>query len=326
MRRVREELTRDIGRTPSAIQSVLIERCVWLSLRRAQLDRKIASGRDFTEIDSNTYLAWNNSLVRTLRALGLDPNRTARASQPDTMTAVMAEPRGDRSSMTMTRANSPPRPPNNGEIASLATLARHYRHQTIATLVTISNDRNAPASARASAARTLMEYSDGRPGQSRAIAVEDIEQLDDTQCETLFGALLRRFDQRMPGFLDNIARQLIADMQARAQGIRPNRYTRGTPPPTPPHVPVRDARWSVPPIPARDAQPRARHTSPICADQSVPSMHGSGEPLPTHGTHAQPISRLRRMLVSTTPWKQPIDPVLVRNQIYHPCPLGCTDD
>lgn len=91
MRRVRDELTRDVGGKPNAVQRALIERCVWLSLRLAQLDRKIASGRDFTEIDSNTYLAWNNSLTRTLAKLGVEPNRPRSTQTPDTMTAVMAE-------------------------------------------------------------------------------------------------------------------------------------------------------------------------------------------------------------------------------------------
>ena len=34
------------------------------------------AGKDFTEIDSNTYLAWNNSLTRTLRELGLKPAKS----------------------------------------------------------------------------------------------------------------------------------------------------------------------------------------------------------------------------------------------------------
>src|SRR5207253_1309538 len=61
--RVREELTQHVGGRPTAVQRALIERCVWLSLRLAMLDKKIASGRDFTQIDSNTYLAWSNSFT-----------------------------------------------------------------------------------------------------------------------------------------------------------------------------------------------------------------------------------------------------------------------
>src|SRR5437879_5746590 len=69
MRRVRAELTAHVGGRPTVVQRALIERCVWLSLRLVLLDRKIASGRDFTQIDSNTYLAWSNSYTRTLARL-----------------------------------------------------------------------------------------------------------------------------------------------------------------------------------------------------------------------------------------------------------------
>ena len=48
---------------------------MWLSLRLAQLDRKIAEGKNSTEVDSNTYLAWNNSYCRTLARLGIEPPR-----------------------------------------------------------------------------------------------------------------------------------------------------------------------------------------------------------------------------------------------------------
>ena len=72
MRQVREDLTRHCGGKPSVVQRAMIERVVWLSLRLAQLDRKIADGKNFTEIDSNTYLAWNNSFIRTLAKLGIE--------------------------------------------------------------------------------------------------------------------------------------------------------------------------------------------------------------------------------------------------------------
>jgi hypothetical protein len=76
MTRLRAELTSHCGGRPSVVQRALIERAVWLSLRLAQLDRKIAGGQNFTEIDSNTYLAWNNSLVRTLARLGIEPKQS----------------------------------------------------------------------------------------------------------------------------------------------------------------------------------------------------------------------------------------------------------
>src|ERR1700730_12280035 len=79
---VREELTRHVGGDPSAVQRALITRCCWLSLRLAMLDKKLASGRDFTEIDSNVYLAWSNTLSRTVARLGLDVPASASTVDP----------------------------------------------------------------------------------------------------------------------------------------------------------------------------------------------------------------------------------------------------
>jgi hypothetical protein len=70
MRRVRAELTAHCGGSPSATQRALIERAVILSLRVAQIDAKILAGEALTLHDSNFALAWNNSLRRTLVALG----------------------------------------------------------------------------------------------------------------------------------------------------------------------------------------------------------------------------------------------------------------
>jgi hypothetical protein len=90
MRRVRAELTAHVGGHPTAIQRALIERIVWLSLKLAMLDEKLATGKDFTEVDSNTYLAWNNSCVRTLARL----NETSRRSSTrKPLAAILAEKR-----------------------------------------------------------------------------------------------------------------------------------------------------------------------------------------------------------------------------------------
>jgi hypothetical protein len=89
MRSVRDELTLHVGGKPSAVQRALIERAVWLSLRLAQLDRKIASGRDFTQIDSNTHLAWNNSLTRTLARLGIEPQANGSRQSLDEIIAEL---------------------------------------------------------------------------------------------------------------------------------------------------------------------------------------------------------------------------------------------
>ena len=70
LRRVRAELTAHVGGKPSAPQRMLIERATTLSLYVEMLDRKVMQGGTMTEHDSRTYLAWSNSLTRTLRELG----------------------------------------------------------------------------------------------------------------------------------------------------------------------------------------------------------------------------------------------------------------
>ena len=71
LRQVRSELTAHVGGKPSATQRMLIERAAVLALRVGMLDRKIMDD-GMAEHASRTYLAWSNSLTRTLRELGLD--------------------------------------------------------------------------------------------------------------------------------------------------------------------------------------------------------------------------------------------------------------
>ena len=56
----------------SAPQRALVERAAMLQLRCAVLDKKILDGT-FSEYDAKTYLAFSNSLRRSLEALGLGP-------------------------------------------------------------------------------------------------------------------------------------------------------------------------------------------------------------------------------------------------------------
>ncbi len=72
MKRIIADLTQHVGGSPSATQRRLIERCAWLQLHVAMLDAKVASGGMLTKCDTATYLAWSNSLSRTLKLLGLD--------------------------------------------------------------------------------------------------------------------------------------------------------------------------------------------------------------------------------------------------------------
>ena len=70
MRQVRKDLIAHLGGNPSVTQRVMIDRAAWLSLRLALLDAKILADT-FTEHDSRTYIAWDRSLNRLMRDLGL---------------------------------------------------------------------------------------------------------------------------------------------------------------------------------------------------------------------------------------------------------------
>lgn len=74
LHQMREALFRHLGGearlTPP--QRVLVERASMLQLRCAHLDQKVLDGT-FSEYDSKVYLAFSNSLTRTMAALGLEP-------------------------------------------------------------------------------------------------------------------------------------------------------------------------------------------------------------------------------------------------------------
>jgi hypothetical protein len=66
------KLLEHVGGSPTVAQAAIIERACWVNLRCSMMDAKVATG-DFTEQDSNVYLAWANTLRRLLDALGLEP-------------------------------------------------------------------------------------------------------------------------------------------------------------------------------------------------------------------------------------------------------------
>ena len=71
LRETRADLIAHLGGTATATQRALIDRAAWLTLHVAQLDARTAEGKAMTEHDSRHYLAWSNSLTRTLSAIGL---------------------------------------------------------------------------------------------------------------------------------------------------------------------------------------------------------------------------------------------------------------
>ena len=51
------------------------------------MDKKLAQGHSLTEMDSNSYIAWSNALVRTMSRLGFEPKRSTRKP----LAAILAE-------------------------------------------------------------------------------------------------------------------------------------------------------------------------------------------------------------------------------------------
>jgi hypothetical protein len=86
IKRVVADLNAHVGGQPSVTERSLILRAAWLSLRVAQLDEKIAAG-EFTDHDSNSYLAWSNSLVRVLALLGMK----GAGERPPSLAEVLAQ-------------------------------------------------------------------------------------------------------------------------------------------------------------------------------------------------------------------------------------------
>ena len=72
LRRIRDELVAHVGGKPSAVEIALIERAAQLQLRLAIFDARFVEKGDMSDHDVRTYLAWSNSLTRTLGELGLD--------------------------------------------------------------------------------------------------------------------------------------------------------------------------------------------------------------------------------------------------------------
>jgi hypothetical protein len=66
----------------------LIERAAWLTLHVAQLDAKATATGGMTDHAARQYLAWSNSLTRTLRELGLK----GPVERAQTLAEVIASP------------------------------------------------------------------------------------------------------------------------------------------------------------------------------------------------------------------------------------------
>jgi hypothetical protein len=68
---VRTQLLQHVGPNPTITQKYLIDRAAILSLRLAQIDKRIIEERTLTILDNNQIVAWQNCLTRVLVALGV---------------------------------------------------------------------------------------------------------------------------------------------------------------------------------------------------------------------------------------------------------------
>jgi hypothetical protein len=71
MRSVKADLVAHCGGTPNVVQQMLIDRACVLTLRLAQIDRRIFADAELTLHDNQWTVAWQNALTRTLIALGV---------------------------------------------------------------------------------------------------------------------------------------------------------------------------------------------------------------------------------------------------------------
>lgn len=71
IRDVRADLMKHVGGKPSATQRALIERAVMLTVQLSRMDAKALRDGAMSDCASREYLAWSNTLTRTLKALGL---------------------------------------------------------------------------------------------------------------------------------------------------------------------------------------------------------------------------------------------------------------
>ena len=101
------ELVAHVGGRPTAVQSALIERACQLTLRIVA-NWKFAETGAQTDHDSRTYLAWSNSLTRTLTQLGVAGATAGReATLADAFAAAPASPPARSAIETPASAQTP---------------------------------------------------------------------------------------------------------------------------------------------------------------------------------------------------------------------------
>jgi hypothetical protein len=87
IRDVRRDLIAHVGGAPSAPARALIERAVMLTVQLGRMDAKALADGAMSDCAARQYLAWSNTLTRTMVALGLEAAAPASPSLADIIAA-----------------------------------------------------------------------------------------------------------------------------------------------------------------------------------------------------------------------------------------------
>lgn len=82
------QLTRHLGREPSAAEAMLIGRLAWLHVHLARIDERALREGALSPHATREYLAWANSLARLLDRLGMRPPAPAKPSVQELLDAI----------------------------------------------------------------------------------------------------------------------------------------------------------------------------------------------------------------------------------------------
>jgi hypothetical protein len=89
LRRTRAAMIKHVGGRPSATQRALIERAAMLTLHLARMDTRAMEAGDMSDHASRQYLAWSNTLTRTLAHLGLAAAPPAKQTHAEWLASLM---------------------------------------------------------------------------------------------------------------------------------------------------------------------------------------------------------------------------------------------
>ena len=90
MKQFRADMVAHCGGQPSATQTALIDRAAILHLRLVLMDRESLEG--MTDRNARMYLAFSNSLARTLRQIGMKGAPTRTPTPAETMRQIRLPP------------------------------------------------------------------------------------------------------------------------------------------------------------------------------------------------------------------------------------------